>query len=61
MAALVDYGANSDSDDHSSDEAGEGQNLHLLEGSKSVHDMKKQMQLDSSPAVIAKVRWICFI
>lgn len=55
MAALVDYAADSDSDDGSGAGPSEDHTLHLQGSMKSMEEMKDKMQLNIRPEVISKV------
>ena len=55
MAGLVDYAANSDSEEEISEKANEDAFLHLKDTKRSIDDMKNNMQLNIRPEVTSKV------
>ena len=57
MAALVDYAANSDSDEEKvTQNEDEDAKLHLRESKRSIDDMKSNMKLNIRPEISSTVR-----
>ncbi len=56
MAGLVGYSVDSESDEEAALEPKEDELLHLKGDIKPIQDLKNQMQLNSSPAVVTKVQ-----
>ena len=56
MAGLVDYAANSDSDEDAAEKPDEDTKLHLKDSTRSIDDMKSNMKLNIRPDVTSKVR-----
>ena len=55
MAGLVDYSANSDSDEEILEQSNEDAKLHLKDSTRSIDDMKSNMMLNIRPDVTSKV------
>ena len=55
MAGLVDYAANSDSDEEIVEQSNEDAKLHLKDSTRSIDDMKSNMKLNIRPDVTSKV------